>query len=937
MDEKIIKRDGHQDKGLETFAKNRNYDVEILKSFGLYSEGDYVCIPVDVDYVIKKPIEKGVGRKSIKPSGQSKPWFIRGEGDKCFIVEGETDAIAAKHILKDANVLSLGGVSNVKFIDQLPDHFTGNKIIICFDNDDAGEKGTKKAIEHIMSNPTFDEFDVRVLKVPKYKKDIDDFYYQYGDNHLMLKLDKINTKSKTTFCDGDFLGYMRTLTDQEISTGKMIRCVNPEHDDKTPSMMVYEHSAYCFSCGHRVALKKKPKSNEMYESDFVVVKGFILQHNEEETKSGDIKKVIKKVPTETKVELRVFDKNVEFFSEGTLINSYAVKGDPTNKEINSIARVLVDVDAFSKPKDARAWIAENKIFKKLRDMKDQLNERISKIKKAELLLPAERRDLVWNFNFDLHNVEDHARAILSSNPLFYTDQKEWLKWNKKEYKWEVVLEHYIIEFAKKAYEAKGLSKSQYRTELLNALKDETASNVPQELKPTEIQIGKKIYDIATGGERMATPKDMSLIIIPHTLNEELKCPTIDRIFKEWLPEKHERLYDIVAFMMSPSYFLDVNFWLVGSGENGKGLFCDVIAEVIGDENIVAQDIELLCDPKDRFTKGFLRNKLMCNLGDGNATSMANTKALKTLSGNKDPIRCEIKGGGQSQFRNQAKLLGAFNSLPETSDKTKGFYRRAYIIEFPKDFAGQKNPLPAIPKEEYTALATKCFTRLKEIYKIQELFGKPKWHETKDLWEYLSNPLKKYIEESMKKDIRGFFTISKIFGRYQKWAHKKGHNEFTFEEFKKKLENLNVGKLRKNVYITDDGFVYGKEEEIPKKYVKCNSLEDLGDKPTYEKAENKLTVYNGFQFFDAYENNDNSRNSRNSQGLGIGKPCVKETNLKSATIPTKTTNPTAWDKNNLAHILCQCGNCRQEPTNLYIKDNKYYCKECFQHKEQEEGE
>jgi hypothetical protein len=37
---------------------------------------------------------------------------------------------------------------------------------------------------------------------------------------------------------------------------KRIICVNPEHEEKTPSMIIYEEYAHCFGCGYRVPLSK---------------------------------------------------------------------------------------------------------------------------------------------------------------------------------------------------------------------------------------------------------------------------------------------------------------------------------------------------------------------------------------------------------------------------------------------------------------------------------------------------------------------------------------------------------------------------------------------------------------------------------------------------------------------------------------------------------
>ncbi len=65
-------------------------------------------------------------------------------------------------------------------------------------------------------------------------------------------------------------------------------------------------------------------------------------------------------------------------------------------------------------------------------------------------------------------------------------------------------------------------------------------------------------------------------------------------------------------------------------------------------------------------------------------------------------------GGFVQFKNKAKLIGAFNTLPETSDKTNGFYRRTHITEFKKTFNCKRNINIENYKYEFPNLAKNFF-------------------------------------------------------------------------------------------------------------------------------------------------------------------------------------------------------------------------------------
>jgi len=442
---------------------------------------------------------------------------------------------------------------------------------------------------------------------------------------------------------------------------------------------------------------------------------------------------------------------------------------------------------------------------------------------------------------DILNVDDIAEQLIESANFHFDREKKWWFFNKDIKQWVNVDKNDVFVFIKKTFNTFGLSDSNFRQKMLNALEDEARYKEPEKLEDWKIQIGKHIYDIRDDSQVDVTPKILPKIIIPHEINsvdEDDDCPFIDKLFEDWVGEDKNVLYDIIAYCMSPKHFLDICFWLVGKGENGKGLFQTIIHKVVGENNIISQDLELLSDPKDRFTKGFLRDKLVCSLGDGNYGILKHTKSIKTLSGCTDPIRAEIKGAGQTSFYNRAKLIGAYNTLPETSDKTDGFYRRQHITEFKNDFAGMKNPLPNVPEREYTILAKKCFDRLKEIYRSNIISGWSNKEERKEKYERLSNPIALFIKNKMIQEEDGFVFGKTLHKYYIQYALNKGYNSFTLKEFESRILNQGFVKNKKDVY-TNNGFCWGKKSDIPK--------EIFDSKYESEWETTKLTVIYGLKY------------------------------------------------------------------------------------------
>lgn len=52
---------------------------------------------------------------------------------------------------------------------------------------------------------------------------------------------------------------------KKVKVGSKIKCINPEHEDKEPSMHVYENHAYCFGCGFVFPPNNKQKIAESFQ------------------------------------------------------------------------------------------------------------------------------------------------------------------------------------------------------------------------------------------------------------------------------------------------------------------------------------------------------------------------------------------------------------------------------------------------------------------------------------------------------------------------------------------------------------------------------------------------------------------------------------------------------------------------------------------------
>jgi len=157
------------------------------------------------------------------------------------------------------------------------------------------------------------------------------------------------------------------------------------------------------------------------------------------------------------------------------------------------------------------------------------------------------------------------------------------------------------------------------------------------------------------------------------------------------------------------------------------------------------------------------------MGETNFNELSKTSTIKKLTG-QDIIGFEYKNKNPFDGKNYAKIVIATNNLPETTDKTVGFYRRWCIIDFPNQFSEQKNILDDIPDEEYESLALKATGILKDLLVDRKFHNEGSLEEREKRYEDRSNFLSKFMAETCDlDDPNGLITVNDFKTKFQSWC------------------------------------------------------------------------------------------------------------------------------------------------------------------------
>lgn len=375
--------------------------------------------------------------------------------------------------------------------------------------------------------------------------------------------------------------------------------------------------------------------------------------------------------------------------------------------------------------------------------------------------------------------KDLAKKFLGIQPLYYDEGKLWWVWNFDGRYWKLVDETDIMNLISNSTTANTIN-SKERNEILEALKQEARKNKPKPIEPSWIQFKDTIFDIKTGKEFLATPEYFAVNPIPYALNKDrfMETPTMDKLFEEWVGKENVKaLYEIMAYSLLPDYPMHRLFCFIGAGMNGKSCFIRMLKKFIGQENCCSTELDCLLNSRFEVTR--LHKKLVCIMGETNFNEMSKTSILKKLTGG-DLIGFEYKNKNPFEEVNYAKIIIATNNLPTTTDKTIGFYRRWFIIDFPNQFSEEKDILSSIPEEEYECLALKCATLiLPDLLQSRRFTNEGSVEDRMIKYESKSNFLERFIKEyTSQEEINGYITKSDFYKQFTAWCKENRHRDMS---------------------------------------------------------------------------------------------------------------------------------------------------------------
>lgn len=259
-------------------------------------------------------------------------------------------------------------------------------------------------------------------------------------------------------------------------------------------------------------------------------------------------------------------------------------------------------------------------------------------------------------------------------------------------------------------------------------------------------------------------------------------------------EKLQLLQEWFGYCLIPDNSQHKFLWLVGAGGNGKSVLLDILRQLVGPSNVSDAHIERL---GDKGVRAELENKLVNISAEMGAEATIADGYLKSIVAG-DFIEAERKFKDSFSFRPTVRLVGSTNHLPRLLDLSDGFFRRAMILQFNRQFLdGERDPhLTEKLVAELPGILAWAVEGLKNLRKRGYFVIPSSSIEALNQYRLDSDPERMYFDECLVEDPTGEgMTPNSLYADYVEWCRRSGHRAKSKINFGKRLSEFGIVNRR----------------------------------------------------------------------------------------------------------------------------------------------
>ncbi len=256
------------------------------------------------------------------------------------------------------------------------------------------------------------------------------------------------------------------------------------------------------------------------------------------------------------------------------------------------------------------------------------------------------------------------------------------------------------------------------------------------------------------------------------------CPKTDKFLNDVLGEQASLGYEIPGYILCDNRNrMQRAFMALGSGDNGKSTYLQLLTALIGADNISHVELQEL--QEHRFAKARLHGKLANFAADISDRALYKTSMFKSITGG-DEIDGEHKFCAAFTFRPRAKLVYSCNSLAESYDDSDAFFKRWIIVLFGRTFTGDEQDRDILAKlttpEELSAFANKSIEAYIRVRDSGRFTGELDTQAKREVYTKLSDPILIFIDERCLFNPDGEVKKQLLYSTFQAFMQKRGYGK-----------------------------------------------------------------------------------------------------------------------------------------------------------------
>ncbi len=301
--------------------------------------------------------------------------------------------------------------------------------------------------------------------------------------------------------------------------------------------------------------------------------------------------------------------------------------------------------------------------------------------------------------------------------------------------------------------------------------------------------------LATGDDNLIphTPRWFSGVCLPYDYDQQADCPRWLECLREWLvdDDQIELLRTWFGYCLTLDNSHQKFMFLIGPTRSGKSSTLNVLANVLGRQNVAAATFQSLSTD---FGLAEMVGKQAVTISEVHADRSAKgvVQTLKNLTGG-DPVPVNRKGLPIVSLTLPIRVTVAANQMPRLPDDSNALKARMLLLHYPNSFLGREDHgLGGELEAEVGGIANWALEGLRLLRQKGRFVQAERGKEMLEDFGNLSAPVEQFLDDYCDEGPDCWEATEYLYDAWGAWCFDEGHESGSKNVFGTKLKAARPG-------------------------------------------------------------------------------------------------------------------------------------------------